>query len=50
MRGCHLHLKVRHHMALEPVSPSMTLAAVSEPPPWFHGNSGDLSTKHSVSA
>lgn len=27
-----------------------TLAAVSEPPPWFHGDPGDLSTKHSVGA
>lgn len=27
-----------------------TLAAVSEPPPRFHGDPGDLSTKHSVGA
>lgn len=27
-----------------------TLAAVSEPPPWFYGDPGDLSTKHLVGA
>lgn len=27
-----------------------TLAAVSEPPPRFHGDPDDLSTKHSVGA